>query len=174
MPTYELKIEEAQPSDAQAIQELLRSISLESHFLSEMQAILDIDAKELGQSLERLAQRSDSICLLAKVNNQLIGLVNMSTGPYDDTNHISELFIAVDKRFRGQGLGKELMALGLDWAQQTESIRKIELEVQVANKAAIKLYQSFDFVIEGQRRFAVKSINGNYSDAYLMGKLLNK
>lgn len=174
MPTYELSIEEAQASDAPAIQNLLRKLSLETNFISETQAILEISQEKLSYALEQLNDKVDSICLLARVNEQVVGLISMSSGSTVDTNHISELFIVLNVSVRGQGLGKELMAIALDWAEQTPSIKKIELEVQIANEVAVQLYQSFGFEIEGTRKHAVKLHNGKYSDVYLMGKLLDK
>lgn len=174
MPNYELSIEEAQPSDALAIQELLRKVSLETNFISETQAILAVTEKKLSSALEQLSETIDNICLLAKVNDQVIGLISMSTGFTFETSHISELFIVLDASVRGQGLGKELMAIAIDWAEQTPLIKKIELEVQVANEIALHLYQSFGFEIEGRRKLAIQLQNGTYSDVYLMGKLLDK
>lgn len=42
-----------------------------------------------------------------------------------------------------------LMEAALDWAEHSNTIRRLELTVQKRNKRAIHIYQKFGFEIEG-------------------------
>lgn len=59
--------------------------------------------------------------------------------------------IAVDSRFRRQGVGRELMEK-MEEAASMEGVGDITLEVRESNTAARKLYESFGFAEEGRRK----------------------
>jgi RimJ/RimL family protein N-acetyltransferase len=56
----------------------------------------------------------------------------------------------------------------IDWARNTQIIRKINLEVRISNKWAIHLYESLGFKIEGviTRGFFLNEV---FHDLYMMG-----
>ncbi|MGE7837207.1 GNAT family N-acetyltransferase [Viridibacillus arvi] len=56
-------------------------------------------------------------------------------------------YIAVDDRFRKQGIGRKLLLRGLDFLFTYNSITVISLTVQKNERGAIQLYQSADFNI---------------------------
>lgn len=55
-----------------------------------------------------------------------------------------------NKKMRGQGLGKQIMELGLNYGFAMLGLQKISLEVLESNEAAITLYQKLGFVTEGK------------------------
>ena len=57
-------------------------------------------------------------------------------------------FIAVGERWRGQGIGKTLLAAGLSWMFSFLAVRRVDLTVAAANTAALRLYESFGFTRE--------------------------
>lgn len=71
---------------------------------------------------------------------------------------------------RGCGVGHVASCLLLDFAFNGLDLRRVELEVQASNTAAIQLYERLGFVREGVKRqdyFA----DGAYWDTYLYGLL---
>lgn len=76
--------------------------------------------------------------------------------------------IAVDKRFRGMGMGKRLLE-ELEMIAREKNALRIILEVRPSNEVARRLYQSMGFVETSIRR-AYYSDNGE--DAIVMAKLL--
>ncbi|NLI90276.1 MAG: ribosomal protein S18-alanine N-acetyltransferase [Epulopiscium sp.] len=66
-----------------------------------------------------------------------------------DEGHIMN--IAVDRAFRGQGVGKQLVNTLLDKARQLGLIG-LTLEVRSSNRPAISLYESLGFVNVGIRK----------------------
>ena len=76
--------------------------------------------------------------------------------------------VAVDPKWRGQGLGRVLMEEAEKIARQKKALR-ILLEVRPSNYVALALYESMDYM-ETDRRKAYYSDNGE--DAIIMTKLL--
>ena len=66
-----------------------------------------------------------------------------------------------------------LMEAALDWAEHSNTIRRLELTVQKRNKRAIHIYQKFGFEIEGLKKRGVKTKDGEFLDVCLMGKLID-
>jgi ribosomal-protein-alanine N-acetyltransferase len=83
-----------------------------------------------------------------------------------DEAHITN--IAVDPKWRGQGLGRVLMEEVEKIARQKKALR-ILLEVRPSNHAALSLYHSLDYMETG-RRPGYYTDNGE--DAIIMTKLL--
>lgn len=76
--------------------------------------------------------------------------------------------IAVLEEFRGQGIGRTLMLLGMEAMRKHYGAKEVYLEVRVTNTPAIRLYEKLGFV-------KVKRITGYYSDgedAFVMAKEL--
>ncbi len=98
--------------------------------------------------------------LVAEYNGRVVGYVMAYLRP-DLEGHI--MSIAVDKRYRGNGIGSALLAEVIN-RLIARGARYIGLEVRVSNEKAIRLYERFGF-----RK--VKRIIGYYSDgedAYYM------
>lgn len=77
------------------------------------------------------------------------------------------LNIAVKPEVRRRGIAKKLMSEMLA-AGRRKGVRRFFLEVRVSNVAAIHLYQSFGFAVQGIRKNFYKEIN---EDAYLMNQI---
>lgn len=61
-------------------------------------------------------------------------------------DHIANLWISVEKNYRGLGLGAKLMKKGLQMSKKSiRGIKIIELGVQENNLTGIKLYERFGF-----------------------------
>jgi len=85
-------------------------------------------------------------------------------------SHIVSLGITVKKSHWGKGIGYDLMNHHIEYAKENE-IKKINLEVRVDNKAAIKLYEKCGFLEEGINRRSML-IDGEFVDTVYMGLVL--
>ena len=83
--------------------------------------------------------------------------------------HCAEMGIMVHTEYQNKGVGKKLTESLLDIADKWLKLIRIELNVFKDNTPAVKLYESFGFVIEGTRKFAAIK-NGKYSDLLLMAR----
>ncbi len=82
-----------------------------------------------------------------------------------------ELGMAVDREWRGLGVGSALLAAAIEWARE-RGLHKLSLTVFAQNAAAIALYDKFGFVEEGRRVKHFRRANGELWDGLEMGLLL--
>ena len=93
------------------------------------------------------ATRDDSIAIVAEIDGQIVAYacVWFSFDEADVAN------IAVDDKFRGQGIGTKLFA-EIVRRVKAKGIKAITLEVRVSNIAAIRLYEKFGLRSVGRRK----------------------
>jgi RimJ/RimL family protein N-acetyltransferase len=123
------------------------------------------------QVLAEYAATPNAVFLVAEADGAIVGELNCKGSPRQALRHAVTLGISVRQEWRGQGVGSQLMAAAVAWAQQTGIVRRIELYVYARNAAAIHLYEKFGFVVEGRRRHAIFQ-RGAYLDDLIMARLL--
>ncbi len=170
MAEQEVIVEEAQLTDAKALVELLSQVSQETDFVV-AETILSQEDMEIF--LERHLESVNEICLVVRVGKELAGVLNVSSTSSPQTNHIGDIFIAVQEKYWGYGLGSLLMEAALDWACHTPVIRRLELTVQARNSRAVHLYEKFGFKIEATKERGAKTKDGEFLDVYLMSRLID-
>lgn len=170
MAEQEVIVEEAQLSDAKALVDLLSQVSQETDFVV-AETILSREDMEIF--LERHIESVNEICLVVRVGKELAGVLNVSSTSSPQTNHIGDIFIAVQEKYWGYGLGSLLMEVALDWACHTPVIRRLELTVQARNSRAVHLYEKFGFKIEATKERGAKTKDGEFLDVYLMSRLID-
>lgn len=94
---------------------------------------------------------SNSAWWLAEAEGCLVASLELRGGKRHTNQHIVTLGMNVAANHRGMGLGKTLLETGLAWVRQHPSVSRIELECFAANTAAVSLYTSASFVVEGRR-----------------------
>ena len=170
MAEQEVIVEEAQLSDAKALVDLLSQVSQETDFVV-AETILSQEDMEIF--LERHLESVNEICLVVRVGKELAGVLNVSSTSSPQTNHICDIFIAVQEKYWGYDLGSLLMEVALDWACHTPVIRRLELTVQARNSRAVHLYEKFGFKIEATKERGAKTKDGEFLDVYLMSRLID-
>lgn len=170
MAEQEVIVEEAQLTDAKALVDLLSQVSQETDFVV-AETILSQEDMEIF--LERHLESVNEICLVVRVGKELAGVLNISSTSSPQTNHIGDIFIAVQKKYWGYGLGSLLMEVAFDWACHTPVIRRLELTVQARNSRAVHLYEKFGFKIEATKERGAKTKDGEFLDVYLMSRLID-
>lgn len=106
-------------------------------------------------------------------DNIIVGSVALTCFGRPQLDHAAGLGLNVAASFRGQGIGHALMQHALQWARQSSTIERIELEVIENNASAIHLYEQLGFQREGIKRKAVKKPDG-YFDIYIYGLVFDK
>jgi ribosomal protein S18 acetylase RimI-like enzyme len=110
--------------------------------------------------------------LFAVVKDKPVGMVVFVFSDRIKTKHIANIYgMYVNKAFRNQGIGSQLLSIATANIKENNGILKIKLSVNPAQKSAIKLYNKFGFTSIGTSR---KEYNdkGNFSDEVLMEKFL--
>jgi ribosomal-protein-alanine N-acetyltransferase len=134
--------------------------------MEDLDTVLEIDGlsfprpwPESSYRFELTANRA-SILLVAEVASRLVGYVG--SWLLVDEVHISTL--AVHPDFRQRGIARRLLKSVLQQAVEAGA-ELASLEVRVSNQAAIDLYQSFGFRINGRRP---RYYRDNQEDAHIM------
>lgn len=84
--------------------------------------------------------------------------------------HVGHVFLAVDARRHGQGIGTALLKTLLDLADHWLMLERVELAVLTTNPGAQRLYERLGFEAEGRKRGSLVSA-GAYVDEILMARL---
>ena len=170
---YELLIREAEPDDAAELVTFLNRVSLETDFTSlDREGILLTDT-EMELFLDKQAHSENQITLLALLNDEIAGLVNITADQRKRVRHIGDLFIVIGQKYWNNGLGSLLLEEVVEWAQASGILRRLQLTVQTRNQAAVHLYQKHGFVIEGRQERGAHIEEGEFIDVYLMGRLID-
>ena len=170
---YDLLIREAEISDASEVIALLDQIGQESSFTSLDENGLSISESEMQIFIDKQAQSENQITLLAFLNDELAGIINITADQRPRVRHIGDIFLGIKKAFWGFGLGSILMEEAIEWAKTSGVIRRLQLTVQKRNLAAIHLYEKMGFITEGLQERGACIERGEFLDVYLMGKLID-
>ncbi|MCD2257529.1 GNAT family N-acetyltransferase [Agrilactobacillus fermenti] len=168
----ELIIREAVPEDAEALQTYLHAVRQESDLLLVTDEDLANDRQLQALALADIFESNNNILLVAILHDEIIGMVRISAEADEHIQHVGTLGISVRKAYWNHQIGTMLLGDALDWAQETNVLKRIELTVQVRNERAIHVYKKFGFVVEGQLQHAFYTTTAGYLDVLLMAKLL--
>jgi RimJ/RimL family protein N-acetyltransferase len=125
--------------------------------------------EEEAENIALYTALDNALFLLAVTPDDAVaGSLRLLGGTLRAVRHAADLALYVSAPYRGQGVGRRLMEVGLDWARRGSSLRRIQLEVYARNTSAIRLYQSLGFVVEGRRVKAVFQ-DDEFLDELLMG-----
>lgn len=171
---YELLIREAETQDALDLIALLDQIGHESSFTSLDENGIAMSESEMELFIDQQAQSDNQIILLAFLNDELVGVVNITADQHPRVRHIGDVFLGIKKAYWGNGLGSILMEEAIEWAQSSGSIRRLQLTVQKRNTAAVHLYEKMGFIIEGLQERGAYIEGGEFLDVYLMGQLIDE
>jgi ribosomal protein S18 acetylase RimI-like enzyme len=105
----------------------------------------------------------DTTVFLAYVEGQVAGQIILRKN-WNRYAHIED--IAVDARFRRQGVGKELISQAKCWAQERD-LAGLMLETQNNNARACKFYESCGFRLRGFDTHLYKGLNSDTDEVAL-------
>ena len=170
---YDLLIREAEVEDATELIALLDQIGHESNFTSLDENGIAMSESEMQIFIDKQAQSENQITLLAFLNDELAGIINVTADQRPRVRHIGDIFLGIKKTFWSSGLGSILMEEVIEWAKTSGVIRRLQLTVQKCNLAAIHLYEKMGFITEGLQERGACIERGEFLDVYLMGKLID-
>lgn len=110
---------------------------------------------------------------MADYGGEIVGCLTLFRyygGRSPKVQHVGEIGISIDARFRNIGIGTKLFTEAINWAK-SKGYEKLCLSVFSTNEVAIHLYKKFGFEEEGRRRRQFK-IGDEYVDEVLMGLFL--
>ncbi len=166
-------IREATRSDAESMIQYVYQVADETPYLSFGAGEFTITKHEEERVIEIHRQAKNRIFILAILEGEIAGMLNVVANNKPRMRHIGEFGITVEKKYWGLGIGDSLMKSMIDWAQHSGIIRKLNLKVQTHNTAAINLYKKYGFKKEGLIT-RDSYIDGVFYDTYMMGLLIDE
>ncbi len=164
-----LEVRNARASDASGVTRLLEGIYSErSYFVG--------DAPAAASSLAARIAADDpaqSLYLVALCDRQLAGWLELHRSSAWRLQHVAVLTLAVAPAYRRRGVGRSLMRRSYDWCRRV-GVLKVSLNVRAGNAAAIALYESEGFEVEGRERGQVRLRPGRdeFEDNVIMARWL--
>ncbi len=117
---------------------------------------------------ESLLAESNTLVHRLRLGRKTIGFAISRIGA-DEAEILS---VAIDPRYRGQGLSHKLLLTHLGHLA-TRGVRTIFLEVEENNQPALRLYRRAGFVVVGRRERYYREAGGEQLNALLMRRDLS-
>jgi RimJ/RimL family protein N-acetyltransferase len=126
------------------------------------------DEAQERRRIQRYAEDTTSLLLVAEAAGTVVGSLDFATPPYRRMRHSGRLGLSVAAAWRERGIGRLLLATLLEWARIHPTIEKVTLGVLATNARAIHVYQALGFEEEGRHLRAIRLGPGEYVDDILM------
>lgn len=108
--------------------------------------------------------------LVAEMDGRVVGASGLHRSRSPRMRHMASCGVSAHSDYWNKGVGSALIAAIVDLADNWLDLKRIELEVYTDNAAAIHLYETFGFVIEGtKRKYAFRE--GEYVDVHVMARV---
>ena len=107
------------------------------------------DLKKEINLIEGYQNSENSIFLVAELNNQLIGNIDLTGSKRSKISHTAMLGMGINENWRNQGLGKILIQCAIDWATNKSELEIVWLDVYSSNEIGFHLYKKMGFEVSG-------------------------
>ncbi|MEX3070330.1 GNAT family N-acetyltransferase [Vibrio alginolyticus] len=107
---------------------------------------------------------------VAEVDGKVVGNIGFQHSQRPRTSHTGSFGLGVHDSFHGIGVGSKLIETVIELADNWLNVRRIQIEVNADNEAAIGLYKKHGFEVEGE---AVDGSfrNGEFINTYYMARI---
>jgi len=166
-----MTLREATPDDAEELVAFIHRLDAEpDSMLPRAPGEFLMTADDERALLSKYAASDNSVYLVAEAEGRIVGSLSCTGGSRLATRHNADFGVSVAPEWRNKGVGTALLGRLVEWAEASDVIRRLELEVYAHNAPALHLYRKFGFVEEGRRRKAYFQ-HGAFIDGILMARL---
>jgi RimJ/RimL family protein N-acetyltransferase len=165
-----VRVRTARPYDAAALLDLKRQLDDETAFMMYEPGERESSVQDLARELAGIDRTPNSVVLLAEIDDQLAGYVELTGGSFRRSRATAYLVIGVRAHAAGRGIGAGLLRQARDWAI-AHGLHRLELTVMAHNTRAIGLYERMGFTVEG-RRCECLLVDGQFVDELTMAAIL--
>lgn len=149
----------------------LYKISSESSVSRGINNLAFVDAAGMRKLIDNLSDLDHFFVLETETPPvELCAGLILSASPLSSKRRSATMELMVGKNWQSQGLGKALMYAALELADNELMLERIEVEIDVENTGALKLYKSFGFKVEGTARDWGVLPQGGYIDACMLAR----
>ncbi len=159
----------ATQDDAEALSQLMLRLGSETSLMMYEPEEVPTDAM-LSKRISIGGHNCREIFLVARYEKTFAGYAFLFRGKLSRNSGVATVAIGVLQEYQGCGVGTKLLNEVIAWSK-CNKIYRLQLQVHITNKNALKLYRRFDFKIEGILR-RCSLINGEYIDKYQMALLM--
>ena len=159
-------IRPARPADVPGIVALFTAVAEERDSIGTEPGF---DVAERQSSILRSIDEATSCVLVAAVQDVVVGDLGIQVR---HRQAVGSLGMMIARQYRGQGIGGRLLDESLRWARES-GLHKVDLGVWPHNTAAIALYRSRGFTVEGRLRRHFRRASGELWDVVTMGLVLD-
>jgi RimJ/RimL family protein N-acetyltransferase len=153
----EFVVRPARPGDTREMAELFAAVAAERDGIATEPPV---DLEERTAVFTRTVSGS----IVAVAGGRVVGLLHVEASRHG----FGEIGMAVDRGWRGRGVGSALVQAAIDWARGA-GLHKLCLEVFPHNAAGIALYRRAGFTEEGRRAAQYRRASGELWDSIVMG-----
>ena len=110
----------------------------------------ELNIQNVIKTIKTLERSNKGIYLVAENQGEIVGHAFIEPLHLNAICHVAVLTIGVHSGWQEKGIGTALMQKLMEWAKQSGTLEKIELNVRASNTRAIALYKKMGFVEEGR------------------------
>ena len=159
-----MEIRDSALADAEQIAALIDTVARERLFLAGTVGFSADDTRAFIAS----TKSAGGVQVVGIESGEIVGWCDISPYPFEGMRHVGRLGMGVRRDRRSKGIGRKLLAAAIERAHGA-GIERIELEVFASNRAAICLYESFGFELEG-RKVAGRRLDGCTDDILIYAR----
>ncbi len=166
----EITIRPAQLDDSCAIIDTVRSNANErSYVLMEQYGKDSASEREYISGLDG----TKNLLIVASAAEEVVGCLaalQADAGMRPETAHILHIGLHLKEKFRGLGIGANLLAYSIEWARES-GFHKLEANIFTTNDRSLSMFKKAGFVQEGVRQNRIR-MGRDFISEVLMGKVL--
>ena len=145
-----IRVRRASPADAPALVALAEAVAREDgRWILTTESWRSV--RDERRYLKAAQSHRDAAVYVAEEDGIVLARLSLARDPHPASRHVADLGLMVAADARRRGIGRMLLAEAVEWAR-AHAVRKLELHVFPWNAPAIRLYETYGFVLEGRRR----------------------
>ncbi len=161
-----LTIRPAGVEDALILAQAERTIAATPGFLVSQPS--ELSDERFAEKISSLTGSDNGHDLVVECEGQLVGHGMLDPLPLAAVRHVVHLTLVTHPGWHGQGIGGALLGSLIEWARNSATVEKIELNVRSSNTPAQALYRKMGFTEMGRWRRRVRVSPDQYLDDVAM------
>lgn len=138
-------------NDVKKLWKFINDITKENVFIGRTEPVSLKDERAFVASRISGLKKQHAVFVTAWVGKELAGVCGIDRPESGRSTHVGTFGISIGKKFRNQGVGKQIALITLDAAKQSiPGLRVVRLEVFSSNHPAVTLYKKLGFKPYGQ------------------------
>ena len=164
-PEPPLTIRRATAQDAEAFASVVAAVAAEERWIG---TEAPVDVAQFSDRMRALLDAGDDVLWVLEAGERVVGTLGLHA---THAAGVMSIGMCILEEARGRGGGRLFMETVMAHALASP-LHKLELEVWPDNARAIRLYESFGFEVEGERRAHYRRRDGTLRSSIIMARLL--